>query len=122
MQSLSAKQLLDLGYKGKEVGSILKSLKNASPQEVEHFLKTRELPKHEQICMLPGTVWHWLCFNECFDNFRGASNSEKRRWLENKSVIINGRPIGPDEACPWDKPEDLVSLVFFPSGTTVTMI
>jgi len=42
-----------------------------------------------------------------------ASNSEKRRWLQNKSVIINGvKPNWNDEIC-----FPVTELVFFPKST-----
>jgi hypothetical protein len=41
-----------------------------------------------------------------------ASNSEKRRWLQNRSVIINGvKPNWNDEIC-----FPVVELVFFPKS------
>jgi hypothetical protein len=45
------------------------------------------------------------------------SNSETKRWLEQKAVVING-----DRPGPYDEiPECIVQLEFFPSGRKVTM-
>lgn len=48
-----------------------------------------------------------------------ASNSEKRRWLQNHSIIINGvKPNWNDEIC-----FPVTELVFFPkSNRRTTMI
>lgn len=41
-----------------------------------------------------------------------ASNSEIRRWLRDKSVIINGKKPGPDELVDFP----VTQLVFFPKS------
>lgn len=46
------------------------------------------------------------------------SNSEIRRWLQNRSVIINGIKSLPDDEIEYPIRE----LVFFPKGQTVTMV
>ena len=48
-----------------------------------------------------------------------ASNSEKRRWLQNRSVVINGvKPNWNDEIC-----FPVTELVFFPkSNRRTTMV
>ena len=43
---------------------------------------------------------------------RHASNSERRRWLQSRSVIINGDRPGPDDLVEMPVTE----LVFFPSS------
>lgn len=40
-----------------------------------------------------------------------ATNSERRRWLQNKAVVVNGSALGPDDPMP-----PVESLVFFPKG------
>jgi len=45
-----------------------------------------------------------------------ASNSELKRWLTRRAVLVNGSPLGADD--PVGRVE---SLVFFPSGRRVTM-
>jgi hypothetical protein len=53
------------------------------------------------------------------EKFQVASNSEKRRWLQNKAVIINGERPGPDTMLDFP----LGQLVFFPKGNRrITMI
>ncbi len=47
-----------------------------------------------------------------------ASNSEKRRWLQNKAVLINGERPGPDDWIVFPIEE----LVFFPKGKRRTTI
>lgn len=47
-----------------------------------------------------------------------ASNSEKRRWLKNRSVEMNGMRVGPDD----DLPEQITSLVLFPKGRRRTTL
>jgi hypothetical protein len=45
-----------------------------------------------------------------------ASNSEKRRWLQNRSVVINGvKPDWNDEIC-----FPVTSMVFFPNSNRRT--
>ena len=41
-----------------------------------------------------------------------ASNSELKRWLQNKAVIVNGEPLLPDEE--MDFP--IFSLILFPNN------
>ena len=41
-----------------------------------------------------------------------ASNSEIRRWLNNKVVLMNGVQVKPDD----DIPEEIISLVMFPKN------
>lgn len=45
-----------------------------------------------------------------------ATNSEKRRWLQNKAVIINGERPGPDDSITYP----ITELVFFPKGKRKT--
>lgn len=75
--------------------------------------------------MKPGSAWEWLSLHPLLDlpsrEFPGkkASRSEKRRWLENRAVLVNGEARGPDE--PIDFP--VTGLVFFPSSSLrVTML
>ena len=72
-----------------------------------------------RVRMTPGTVWHWLCKNDCLvgmgsrEGRKGnASNSERLRWLNGKAVIINGKQSQPMDTFP----DNLESLVFFPKG------
>lgn len=70
------------------------------------------------------TVWEWLCEHSHFqgmmsrEQFGIASKSEKKRWLESGSVIINGQKLKPEDIIP----NRIHSLVFFPSGNKITML
>lgn len=71
-----------------------------------------------------GTAFEWLCTNPCFQNFASretpgthASKSEKKRWLESGSVLIDGKKIGPHD----EVPDEFSEIVFFPNGRRVTM-
>ena len=46
-----------------------------------------------------------------------ASSSELKRWLQNKSVLVNGEPVE------WDEPIDfpIFSVVLFPKGKRITL-
>lgn len=46
-----------------------------------------------------------------------ASNSEVRRWLQQRAVLVNGSPIAPDAELP-----DVRSLVFFPKAARRTTL
>lgn len=45
-----------------------------------------------------------------------ASNSEVKRWLEKKSVIINGQKPGPKDIIQFP----ITELIFFPKGARRT--
>lgn len=68
------------------------------------------------------TAWQFLCsIPHVPMQFNGerpvkASNSERRRWLQNRSVIING--VKPN----WDDVIEfpIVELVFFPKSNRRT--
>jgi len=51
-----------------------------------------------------------VCFFMSRERTGKASNSELKRWLKNKAVIVNG------ESIKWDEPMDFVirSFVMFP--------
>lgn len=120
---LTAQQLLDMGFTGKRVGEILKMSKNWGEDQLNHFLSGGEVPQ-THISMKTGTVWHWLS-TDIFESFPSretngiASNSEKRRWLDNGAVLINGQAAKPDDYMSSFRP--IKSLVFFPNGRRVTM-
>lgn len=138
---LTSSELISLGIKqGELFGKILKTVKSCTiKEEAENiaremwsqFLtnKQQEQGSHKSIKMIPGSVWDWLCHNPVFIGMcsietgnNTASNSEKRRWLENGSVLINGLRPEPD----WMK-EPLFDFVFelvFFSGSKkqITMV
>lgn len=75
--------------------------------------------------MIEGSVWEWLCrsefFKMCSKEIPGelASNSEKRRWLANGSIKLNGEFPGPDSPLPETRWE----LIFFPTSPfRITML
>ena len=46
-----------------------------------------------------------------------ASNSCRRRWLENKSILLNGAKPGPQDKIQFP----VWQLIFFPKGRRCTM-
>ncbi len=46
-----------------------------------------------------------------------ASNSEKKRWLQNGALLLNGERVA------WDEPLDfpIFSAVLFPKGKRITL-
>lgn len=69
--------------------------------------------------MKPGSAWHFLATTPCLSGLRSAefpdrpaSNSERRRWLVNRAVVVNGERPGPDDTI--ERP--IESLVLFPKG------
>jgi hypothetical protein len=64
------------------------------------------------------TAWRYLCTNQCLENLFSverdgvATNSERRRWLQNKAVIINGVKPQPDDEVTFP----INQLVFFPKS------
>jgi hypothetical protein len=66
--------------------------------------------------------YKWLPVNqECKreGKYVRPSNSTLRRWLERKSVLINGTAYMPNDEI--DPSEPIVEVQFFPKGRTVTM-
>jgi len=49
---------------------------------------------------------------------RRPSNSEIRRWLQNKSIIINGEKPPPEDEIEFP----VTSLIFFPASRPITTI
>lgn len=111
---LTSSDLLSLGIKPGEIfGQILKRVKECdSKEEAISLAKSiweqscTNKPKHDSIRMIPDSVWEWLCHNSCFKEMPSietgnsfASNSEKRRWLEQGAVLINGIRPKPDDLC-----------------------
>ena len=63
----------------------------------------------------PNSAWQWLIDFGHWQSIEGckkASNSELKRWLENKAVIVNGEPLI------WDEEMDfhIFSVVLFPNS------
>ncbi len=128
---LGPKELIELGIKpGETFGKILKQVASCASKEEAKELATQIWLKHcrEKACVkqtsfkvIEGSVLEFLIKNPCFRGIASidtpntiASNSEKRRWLENGAVIINGDVVHPDDLMSdWGF---LRSLVFFPNG------
>lgn len=120
--ALTSKELIAVGIKpGELFGRCLKECQTV--EEALRLVETHSPKKtlHEKITLIPGTVWHWLCTNDCLKGMfsreiagKIASNSEKRRWLEQKAVVINGLTPGPDEIID----STITSLVFFHNGVS----
>lgn len=124
---LTAKEMIAAGIKpGELFGKLLKECSTleralALWNEAEQKRKDTAVSKK----MLPGSVWEWLVNHQCLQNIfnpglpKLASSSEKRRWLEAGSVLINGK---------FPKPDDMIDdriteLVFFPnSKNRITML
>lgn len=97
MSKITSSDLIQAGIKPGEIfGKCLKcsSIDEAIALWEEHKLSQRKTSK--QIRMLPGSLWHWLCTNDCFSDMCSrervgaiASNSEKRRWIENGRIFFN---------------------------------
>ena len=47
-----------------------------------------------------------------------ASNSELKRWMLNKAVVVNGEPLSPDEPMDFK----LFSMVLFPNSKKITLL
>lgn len=116
---LTSAQLIELGVKpGPLFGQLLKcdTLEQAREILAQQPVKTGT---HTSKPPRPGSVLSWLLHNPCLQNMASvdcpgkiASNSEKRRWLENRAVQINGEYLSADD----DMPYPIESLVFFPNG------
>lgn len=126
--SLTSQQLAAAGIKpGPLFG---KCLRLNTIEEALEFVAANTKPEEpkQSVRLEQGTVWFWFCKHPCLQNMcsietKGAiaSNSEKRRWLESRSVLINGRTDwSPDELVPIS----IVGLVFFPASTKkkITML
>lgn len=118
---ITAQELLQAGWIGKDIGRILKDSKSWSDEDTENFRKTNKTPikKSSDLALRYGSVLWWFITNPCVCELGGSSNSQKRRWLNEGAVHINGSSVKPDD----DFPDTLISLVFFPkSNFKITMI
>lgn len=121
---MTSKELLEAGIKpGPLFG---KALKCKTIEEAKSLVELESKPKKKKKKTLDvpqGSVLEWLLsFPFCPSSREGdclgkASNSEKRRWLDNNSIIINGKKVKATDPMPdfvWE-------LIFFPNGRKVTM-
>jgi len=108
-------------------------------EEAKQLVLDNTKPKEnkEKVSMVPGSIWHWLCTNSCFKGMpsiempgKVASNSEKRRWIEQKSILLNGKTDWhPNDMLDFEldiitvEPEDFeVGELLFPDPTRLTVM
>lgn len=118
---LTAQIILSHGFKGNKVGEILKFSKTWNEEQIQHFIETGEKPVFEKKdhSIKEGSVLEWFINNDCVKNLMGSSNTQKRQWLENGSVLINETKAKADDQFP----DKLISLVFFKgSKSQITMV
>lgn len=113
MSILTKEDLFSIGIKpGPLLAKVFRELKNAAPKTKEEALAIAKAVadgtwvKPEQVsrAIQPGSVLAWLCdFPWCPSTQQEAtaSNSEKRRMLENKAVTLWG--IVEDPTVPFGK-------------------
>lgn len=119
---LNPQDILKHGFKGKQVGEIITQSKSWTPQEIQNFVESGVKPVFQKVTLIPNSFWEWLVKHEFFQglfsrdtgDIKIASNSEKRRWLENGNVRVNGFFPKADEIMAEDLP--IWDLVFFPGG------
>lgn len=124
---LSSKDLINAGIKpGPLFGQILKSCLTIE-EALGIWEEQQPQKEHKTNKVINGSAWEFLINNPCLKGipsleFSGtvASNSEKRRWLEQGAIIINGIKVKPDDIIFFP----LTELVFFHNSTKhkVTMI
>ena len=127
-QMVTGKDLISWGLKpGPEFAQILEHCKTLDRAEAEAFarscIKEKLKGEHKGPAVKSGSVLEWLLsFPFCPNSIEGkhleASNSEKRRWLEQKAVLINGFQPGPDAS--MDNQFPIWQLVFFPNANRKT--
>jgi hypothetical protein len=124
---LTSKELMELGFKpGPELGLAIKAIKSASTREEAITIATELLPaQKEKVDRKPhvpvGSVLEWL-LNEGkhlvppFLEQRKSepSNSEIRRLLENRSILLNG--FMADVNSSMDNQFPIWQLIFFPKA------
>ncbi len=114
---LTVDELRKMGIEGKKIGPLIKLSKDWNPEEQDIFLKTGKLPEKESLSCKKGSVWDYLCNNPALAGWH--SKSEKRRWLVDSAVVLNGLRPKPDDICP----DEITELVFFPnSNNKITML
>lgn len=107
---LTAEQILKKGFSGAKVGELIKLSKTWNDAQIANFLQTGEKPVFDKIAREEGTMWDWLCEMSSF--FPASSNNEKRKWLEDGQVIVNGLVKKIDDLIP----PKIESLVLFPKN------
>lgn len=112
VNTLTPQIIMSHGFTGKRVGEILKNSKGWSEAQLARFIEVGELPvfPKKDLEVKEWSVLQWFIENECVRNLFSSSNSQKRRWLEEGAVEINGAKLGPNDPFPHG---ELRSLVFF---------
>lgn len=116
---LTPHQIIEHGFTGKKVGEIIKMSKGWTAEQIAHFIQTGEKPIFDKQDWAPkeGSVFEWFVENPCVNTLLQSSKSQKRRWLSDGAVLINGQKLWPDDPMP-----EIRSLVFFSgSQTQITM-
>lgn len=121
---LTSKQLIDIGVKpGELFGKLLKC--ETIEEAITKWANREEKPKEKQVVIKLNSAWSYLVNNECLKGLcsrefpsKQASNAEKRRWLQNKSIQINNLKPGPDEILTYP----VTQLIFFPNNNPITML
>ncbi len=123
---ITVQNILEKGFTGKKVGEIIKESKSWNPAQIDTFLKSGLIPKKEFEKVEKGSILDWICTSEIFETMCSiegshsiASKSERRRWIENGSLKINGIKVGINDFVPMK----IDSLVFFEgSSHQITML
>lgn len=119
--SLTPQDILKHGFTGSSVGQILKNSKTWTNDQIDHFKNTGEKPVFEKkdLSVKDGSVLEWFLNNPCVNTLFGSSKTQKRTWLDEGAVTINGKKANCDDVFP----ETLTELVFFKgSKSQITMI
>lgn len=118
---LTSHELIKAGIKPGEIfGKCLKLNSIDEAMKLYEESQQNKQQNHKSVKMIEGSVWEWLCkhpLNSNWDSIefpaKKASNSEKRRWIEQNSININGvTNWNPDE----EMPNRIWYLVFFPNS------
>lgn len=116
---LTAKELTAAGIKpGELFGRILKGCKTIE-EALSVWGENQPTKGQRAHNIIENSAWQFLISHSHFQGmssleFPGstASSSEKKRWLENGAVIINGKRCKPDDIVEFPISE----LVFFPNS------
>lgn len=109
---LTSQDIMSHGYTGKKVGEILKYSKTWTEDQVIKFRQTGVRPTFakKDLSIKLDSVLSWFVNNECVNTLKQSSITQKRQWLNDGAILINGIRVKPDDKFPWGK---LNSLVFF---------
>lgn len=90
---------------------------NADHKKAKFLTEPPIIKDSVKIARTANSAWQWLIdfsggYFQSIEGCKKASNSELKRWLENKAVIVNGEPLI------WDEEMDfyIFSVVLFPNS------